>query len=158
MSKSFSINVVLAVMWLFLAGGGLVGFLTGLIVGFFLISMFRPILNSSDYVRRVVAFFRFGWVFVREFIWSNISLARSVLFRPVEKIHPNFITYDVAGLKSWELFILSQAISLTPGTTSVDLIDDGRTLVIHSFDADDPDAVREGIDRTLKSSLLEFTR
>jgi multicomponent Na+:H+ antiporter subunit E len=151
-------NVAVAVLWLFLAKGGLVSFGIGLIIGFVLLATFKPVLGSADYVRRVWAFFAFLLVFTREFVQSNVVIAKAALLRRVEDIHPNFITYDVSGMELWEIFLLSQCITLTPGTTTVDLIDDGNTLIVHAFDADDPDEVRQAIDQTLKYAILRFSR
>jgi len=158
MISPFTINIVMAILWLLLQGGGLIDFIVGLIIGFVLLFIFQSILQSRDYVRRVLAFFVFLGVFLAEFIKSNLNIAGSVLWRPLDDIHPNFITFDVTGMEPWEIFLLSQCITLTPGTTTVDLIDDDQTLVVHAFDADDPDAVRAGIERSLKSAILRFSR
>lgn len=158
MISPFVINIMLAVLWLFLHGGGLVNFIAGFVIGFILLYLFQAILQSRSYVRRVLAFFRFVGVFLVEFIKSNLIIAARVLWSPVEDIHPNFITFDVTGMNRWEIFLLSQCITLTPGTTSVDLINDDRTLVVHAFDADDPDEVREHIETSLKSAILRFCR
>ncbi|MEM6886127.1 MAG: Na+/H+ antiporter subunit E [Verrucomicrobiota bacterium] len=158
MNKSIVIHFSLAGLWLLLTGGGLVSFIIGLIMAFVLLALFQSVLSSEDYVRRVVAFFMFLFVFLREFVLSNVVIAKAVMFRAVEDIHPNFITYDVSGMKQWEVFLLSQCITLTPGTTTVDLIDQGETLIVHAFDADEPDEVRQGIDTTLKQAILRFSR
>jgi len=154
----FVINIIMAILWLLLQGGGLLDFFAGLVIGFILLYLFQAILQSRAYVRRVLAFFTFVGVFLREFVKSNLIIAGSVLWCPVEDIHPNFITFDVTGMDRWEIFLLSQCITLTPGTTTVDLIDDDRTLVVHAFDADDPNAVRESIEKSLKSAILRFSR
>ena len=158
MMKSLVMNVLVAVIWLFLMRGGLVSFIIGMITGFIFLSVFRQVLGSADYTRRVMAFFRFIWVFAREFVLSNITIAKSVVMTPLESIHPNFITYDVEGMRPWEIFLLSQCITLTPGTTTVDLVDEGKTLIVHAFDADAPDEIRESIDQTLKQAILDFSR
>jgi multicomponent Na+:H+ antiporter subunit E len=158
MISPFVINIIMAILWLLLQGGGLVNFLAGLVIGFILLYIFQSILQSRTYVRRVLAFFWFGWVFLTEFIKSNLSIAGSVLWSPIEEIHPNFITFDVTGMDRWEIFLLSQCITLTPGTTTVDLINEDRTLVVHAFDADDPDEVRRNIETSLKSAILRFSR
>lgn len=158
MISPFVINIIMAILWLLLQGGGLLDFFAGMVIGFILLYLFQAILQSRSYVRRVLAFFGFVGVFLTEFLKSNLIIAGSVLWRPVEDIHPNFITFDVAGMDRWEIFLLSQCITLTPGTTTVDLIDHDRTLVVHAFDADDPDEVRENIEKTLKSAILRFSR
>jgi multisubunit Na+/H+ antiporter MnhE subunit len=101
---------------------------------------------------------QFIQVFLREFTLANFSVARAVLFQSRETLHPNFITYDVTGLSPLETLLLSYCITLTPGTTAVDLEDEGRTLIIHALDAHDPERVRGNIDTTLRKALLRCTR
>ncbi|MEM1157044.1 MAG: Na+/H+ antiporter subunit E [Verrucomicrobiota bacterium] len=158
MNKSIVMHLGLASLWLLLTGGGPVSFIIGLAIAYGLLALFKSVLGSEDYVRRVAAFLIFLLVFLREFLQSNFAVAKAVLFRASEDIHPNFITYDVADMKSWEIFLLSHCITLTPGTTSVDLIDGGNTLIVHAFDADEPDEVRLQIDSTLKQAILRFSR
>jgi len=158
MIRFLLVNIGLAGLWVLLMGGGLAGFLMGIVLGYLVLLVFRSVVGSSDYVRRVGAFFYFLCIFTREFLVSNMIIACAVLSRPSDKIHPNFMTYDVSGMKDWEIFLLSQCITLTPGTTSVDLVDEGETLVIHTFDADQPDEVRKSIDGTLKQAILRFSR
>lgn len=158
MIPSLVMNLVIAEIWQLLSGAGMVGFGTGLVLGFVLLASFPNLLGSHEYIRRVLAFFRFLGVFMREFLLSNLAIAKAVLFRKKEDIHPNFLTYNIDGLRAWEVFLLSQCITLTPGTTAVEISADFQTMVIHAFDADDPDGVRASIDQTLKAAILAFSR
>jgi multicomponent Na+:H+ antiporter subunit E len=158
-SVHLTLNLAMALIWLFLsADPGIPSFLIGFFVGFLLLAIFRPILDSGTYVRRSLGLFRFLGIFVQQVLISNYAIAKAVFLRPIEKIRPNFITYDLTGLTQWEILILTHLITLTPGTTSVDIEDDFNTLIIHVFDVEDPDAVRRQIDRGLKQPMLAFTR
>lgn len=156
--KSLGLNLVIAVMWLLLGEASPASFAIGLLLGFALIAAFRRVLGSEDYVRRCLAFVRFVIVFVGEFVRANATVAWAVLFRSRNSMHPDFVSYDVAGLSRAEILLLSYCISLTPGTTTVDISEDFSTLVFHALDADDADAIRAEIDRTLKRGILSFTR
>ena len=57
-----------------------------------------------------------------------------------------------------EIILLSHSISLTPGTTSVDVDLEKRELLIHALEADDPAAIVEDIRENLLKPLLGFTR
>ena len=156
---SFSLNLLIAAIWLLLSTEpSATVFAIGFVVGFVLLAMFRDVLGSTDYVRRCVAFGRFLLAFLRAFLQANVAVARAVLVQSRESLHPNFITYDTTGLTPAEIVLLSYCISLTPGTTTVDVTPDFRTLIVHAFDADDPDAIRADIDRALTRSILGFTR
>jgi multicomponent Na+:H+ antiporter subunit E len=156
---SLIINLIIATIWLFLStertlGDWIIGFLIGLLV----LWIFHPVMDSRGYVRRWVALVKFLWIFTGEFILANISVAKAALFQSRESLYPNFITYDVSGLKPFEIVLLSYCITLTPGTTSVDLRDDSKTLIFHALDAHGPEGVRGRIKRRLETPLLHVTR
>ncbi len=156
---AFGLNLVIAIIWLFLSQSPTtVGFGVGFGIGFALVAAFRHVIGGEAYVRRCLAFLWFVLVFLREFLVANVTVAAAVLFRSRESIHPNFLTYDVTQLTRGEILLLSYCITLTPGTTTVDVSPDFNTLTIHALDADQPDQVRAAIDRSLKKSILAFTR
>jgi len=158
MSRGVAIHAATTALWLLLQQGGVSSLLTGIVFGFLLLVVLRDLLGVRDYVRRVLGFFKFCWVFGRELVLANFTLARAVLFRPVREIRADFLSLPVAGLSPLEIYLLAQCITLTPGTTTVEVAGDGSELVLHAFDASDPQAVRDGIDRTLRAAILEFTR
>jgi multisubunit Na+/H+ antiporter MnhE subunit len=156
---SLGLNLLLAVVWLLLSKEPTPGvFAVGMLMGFALLAAFPTLLASRDYVRRTLAGLRFLLVFLREFVMANFTVAWTILFRPRTSLHPNFLTYDVAGLNPGEILLLSYCISLTPGTTTVNVSDDFQFLVLHALDADDPARIRENLDRVLKHGILAFTR
>ncbi|HWL53514.1 MAG TPA: Na+/H+ antiporter subunit E [Chthoniobacteraceae bacterium] len=157
--KSLVLNLVLAVIWLFLnPEPSLSTFFIGLILGFALLAAFHSVHNSLDYIRRTLAFFRYLLVFTKEFLVANLLVLRAVLFQKNEELYPNFMTYDVTGLSDLEIMLMYYCISLTPGSAAVSLTDDKRTMIIHVFDARDPDEVRRQLDTILKAGILAFTR
>lgn len=157
--KSFSLNLLIAIIWMLLsAEPSVAAFVLGGLVGFALLAVFHRVLGSGEYLRRGFALARFALVFTREFLVANASVVWIVLFRPNESLHPNFVTYDVAGMKPFEILLLSYCISLTPGSTTVKVTDDFQTLVLHTLDAEDAAAIRARLDRVLKRGILSFTR
>jgi multicomponent Na+:H+ antiporter subunit E len=157
--RSLGMNLAVAVMWLLLSAVPSVGALgIGFVVGFALLAVFQSVVGSRNYVRRVLAFVRFLGRFSLEFVIANLKVAWAVLFRSRESLHPDFVTYDVTGLTRTEILLLSYGVSLTPGTTTVEISEDFTTLTFHALDADAPDAIRDRIDRTMKSWILSFTR
>lgn len=157
--KSLVLNLLIAVVWLLLnAEPSVAAFALGGLMGFALLAVFRRVLGSADYVRRVFALGRFALVFTWEFLVANATVVWTVLFRSKESLHPNFLSYDVAGLKPIEILLFSYCISLTPGSTTVKVTDDFQTLVLHTLDVNDADATRARLDRVLKHGILSFTR
>lgn len=157
--KSLTANLCVAIIWMLLHGEpSLVVFLVGWAVGFALLALFSPVLRSGAYVRRTLGLGRFLAVFGRAFVTSSWQLLMLVLMRRVRDLHPRLITYDVRGLTMLEILLLSHSISLTPGTTTVDVSPDRNHLVLHVLDAPEPETVRRDIDQTLRSAILGFTR
>jgi multicomponent Na+:H+ antiporter subunit E len=157
--QSLTLNLVIAVIWLLLsAEPSFLAFLHGLLLGFAFLALFQRVMNSGQYVRRTLAFFRFVFVFLREFLMANYAVTKTILFGSMKDLYPNFITLDVAGMQPFEIVLLSYCITLTPGTTSVDIDEPFQTLIVHALDAKDPVAVRDSINRSLRDSILSFTR
>src|SRR5690606_30103991 len=80
--------------------------------------------------------FRFSLYFIKILVISNLQVAREVL-TPGLKITPSFLRYRVEDLTDIQLTTLANSITLTPGTLSVDVSDDGRWLYIHAMYAQD---------------------
>jgi multicomponent Na+:H+ antiporter subunit E len=157
--KSAALNLLIAVVWMLLGQElSLFNLGVGFVIGFVLLALFRPVFGSHHYVRRVLG----GAAFVGIFFWAFISscgnLAAAALFVPKSRLHPRLLEYDVSGLTRFEILLLSQCISLTPGTTTVAISPDFQTFLLHAFNTDEPEEVRRLIDRTLRRGILAFTR
>lgn len=157
--RSLLLNLLVAFLWLLLQPQpALLDFAFGFTLGFALLALFRPVLHSEDYVRRMVAGVAFAGVFAKAFLFSCFELIKITLFVPFSRLQPEIIRYDVKGLSKVEILLLSHCISLTPGTTTVDVAEDFSHLKLHVLDCPDPDSVRRSIDETLRRGLLAFTR
>jgi multisubunit Na+/H+ antiporter MnhE subunit len=117
-----------------------------------------PLRSLRTWPRRAFHLVRFGSRFVRALLVSNLQMARVVLFRPVRDLAPDFIAYPISGLTPLEIVVLSHCITLTPGTTSVEISADRTTLLVHALEADDPAGVCAAIKRDLEAPLLAWTR
>jgi len=156
----FVVNLMIAVAWVFLGENPrFEDFVIGYIIGFVLMVICSPLLKSEQaYMRRTLALARFSFHFILLFLQSNWVLAIAVLRQPINTIEPNFVEYDIEGLSLLEFMLLTHCISLTPGTTSSYVSGDRSRLMIHAFDARDPDSVRKEIYEKLERPILAFTR
>lgn len=114
--------------------------------------------TSHPWPLRIVGFLVYLVCFSRELVLANISLAKAVLFMKRADMAPGFLTYPLKGLNRFEILILTHTITLTPGTTSVEVAPDFSVLTVHAFDARDPEAVRASIKNGLETPLLAWTR
>ena len=157
--RSLLLNLLVALVWLLLQAQPSIGaLLFGWVIGFGLLALFRPILDSGDYVRRMLAGLWFGVVFAREFLVACLQLIRLILFVRRDRLRPAFLIFDVADLTRVEILLLSHVVTLTPGTCTVDVSSDFKRLYLHALDCPDPEQVRADIERTFKCGILAFTR
>ena len=82
-----------------------------------------------------------GW-FVREVTIANFRMMRFTV-SPLSAMAPGIVAVPLDhDLSDLEITTLASLVSLTPGTLSLDVTADRRTLYVHAMDASDPDAVR----------------
>ena len=93
-------------------------------------------------------------IFFRELTLSNIAVLRVVL-RPKMDIAPSIFAYPTDLRDDWEITLLSNLITLTPGTLVVHVSDDQRTLYIHAIDVDNIDDEIDSIKQTFEKAIKE---
>lgn len=95
------------------------------------------------------------FVFLIELVKSNFDVARRVL-TPSLPINPGIVTFKTKLKSDFAKMMLANSITLTPGTLSVDLIDD--TYYIHWIDVKttDPEKTHEIIAEKFEKILLKI--
>lgn len=92
---------------------------------------------------------------LRDIAVANIEVALLVL-GPKKRLRPAFVRYPLELENEFAAILLASTISLTPGTVTVDVDLEGRTLLIHCLNAPDPEALVCRIRRTYESRLKEI--
>lgn len=98
---------------------------------------------------RVVAF---AGYYTYEFIYSNVQVLEEVL-RPRQRAAPAVVTLPLRCRTPVEIAFLANAINLTPGTLTLEIMVDPPTLYVHGMFAPDPDAFLQQLRRTEKRLL-----
>jgi multicomponent Na+:H+ antiporter subunit E len=152
-------NILLAVNWALLTGQfNLENLVAGFVIGFLLLWIVRQSFGQTDYFPKVRNAISFSIHFVLELLVANLSVARTVLFEPRDKINPAFLAIPLEAKTDAEIALLANLITLTPGTLSLDVSTDRKVLYIHTLDVEDVDALRVEIKRSLERGLLEVMR
>jgi multisubunit Na+/H+ antiporter MnhE subunit len=112
----------------------------------------RPLL------RRVLGFVLFAVLFLRALVVASLQITRTILFEKRGTLAPGFLTYPVEELSPFEILVLSHCITLTPGTTTVEISADFTQLTLHALDARDPEATVSSIRSDLEVPILWWTR
>jgi len=154
----FAFNIVLAVVWASLTGDFS---LTSLVVGFALGSgalyMGKSLFPGCDlYFKRVWRWSRLITLFLRELLASSVQVVWDVV-TPTHRARPRIISMPLDVKDEMEVLLLTNMISLTPGTLCLDVTKDRSTLYIHAMFGDDPDEVRrqikDGMERWVKEAM-----
>jgi len=87
---------------------------------------------------------------------ANVDVALIVLFKPARALQPAWICVPLDIRTPEAITALAGTITLTPGTVSCDLADDGHAILVHCLHAPDPAAVRDDIKARYERRLKEI--
>lgn len=101
-------------------------------------------------------FLSYAMIVLWDIIVANIQVAWIVLTKPNSKLKPAWIVVPLDLREPEAITILAGTITLTPGTVSADLSDEGHSLLVHVLHTEDPDAERDGIKERYERRLKEI--
>ena len=154
----FSVNILLAAGW-----GALTGSLTrfsltsGFILGFGILWVLQPLVGgTSGYFLKVFYWLKLIVLFHYELIVSSIEVVWDVV-TPKHRARPGIIEMPLDVQSDFGILLVTNLISLTPGTLSLDVSEDRKTLTIHAMFADDPDELchqlKSGMERWVRDAV-----
>lgn len=152
----FALNIALAVAWAALTGNvTLTGILIGFLFGSAALYLTKPLFPGSDrYFNRGYRWVKLVVLFLYELVVSSIQVIWDVL-TPNHKARPGIIAMPLDAKGEMEILLVTNLISLTPGTLSLDVTEEQDTLLIHAMFADDPDAIREQMKTGMERWVIE---
>lgn len=151
----FILNIALAVIWAALWGSPTLLMLgSGYVLGFLTLWFSAPVFGLTDsYFLRSWRIVRLILFFIYELVMSSLRVAWDVM-TPGDSSTPAILEMPLDMKSDIEILMVTNLISLTPGTLSLDVSDDRKTLTFHAMYADDPQAViddlRNGMERLVK--------
>ncbi len=94
-------------------------------------------------------------VFIRELLKANFDVARRVI-SPSLPINPGIVKFKTNLKSDYAKMVLANSITLTPGTLSVDIVDD--TFYVHWIDvkSTDPEQAFKDIAESFEKILLKI--
>lgn len=151
------LSALLVIVWMLLvnrfAWGSL---LFAIIIAVTVPVMIAPFWPDRPRLHKPVKFLRYGAMVVWDIIVANIQVARIVLFVPNSKLKPAWIKIPLDLTAPEAIAVLGGTITLTPGTVTCDLSEEGHALLVHCLHAPDPDAVRDEIKSRYEARLKEI--
>lgn len=151
------LTLILTIVWMLLQNdisGGMVvfGFILGVIIPWGT-SVWWPDTPNSFSVGKMMIY---SIIVIWDIIVANIEVAWIVLTVPTAKLKPAWIIVPLRLREPEAITLLAGTITLTPGTVSTDLSDQGHSLLVHVLHTDDPGAVRDDIINRYEARLLEI--
>ncbi|RQD67418.1 MAG: Na+/H+ antiporter subunit D [Tindallia sp. MSAO_Bac2] len=138
--------VLLFLFWMVLSPGfGLQTILLGLLISALIVVYSKDILFSATEMplyrmKHFGNMMRFIGVLIVEIFKANIDVARIVL-DPKLPIQPHFVKVPMMLKNDMNKVIFGNSVTLTPGTLTVDIVDDG--FIIHALTTDAADAMED---------------
>lgn len=151
------LTLLLAAVWVMLVNViTLNAIVFGLIVGIVV-----PLVTSAYWperprLRNPRMIVEYMLVVLWDIVLANIQVARIILFKRNDDMQPGWITVPLDLRTPEAITILAGTITMTPGTVSSDLADDGRALLVHCLDAPDPEQVVADIKSRYEARLKEI--
>lgn len=155
MALQILLNFILALLWTFLEGSfSAATFVSGYLLGFIIIFVMRRFFTSRLYIYRIFSVIKLTLIFLRELILSNIAVIKVVL-KPKLDMQPGIFALETELKKDWEITLLSNLITLTPGTLVIDVSPDNKILYIHAMDIQDVEEAINSIKQSFEKAIME---
>jgi multicomponent Na+:H+ antiporter subunit E len=150
--------LLLALAWLALTGSPTIpNAVLGLALAALASSFARRERRRQEIAIRPMRIARLGILFVRELVLSAYRVARLVL-TPRMDLKPGIFAYSLRVDRNFEITLLANLITLTPGTLSVDVSADRKTLFVHAIDCSDLQGTRRHIAEGFERRIMEAFR
>lgn len=152
------INIIISIMWMFLSETyTVVSFLSGYLLGILLLFLLRRFIPGRFYIVTLFKIIKLILIFTRELISSNIAIVKLVYQRaPVYE--PGIFALPTDLKTDWEITLLANLITLTPGSLSVSISDDQSKIYVHAMDIDEVEKSIVDIKNTFEKAIMEVTR
>ncbi len=147
-------SILLALVWAALQGEISLGNLVvGYVVGYAILALLaRGGVMPSTLASRTARALELAAFFARELVVANFRVAADVVRGT--RIEPAVVAIPLDITTDGEILLLSMLINITPGSVTIDLSDDRRSLYVHVMHVTSPDATRreikDGFERRVK--------
>lgn len=149
---------LLALLWLAVSGSFTVAnLLLGLAVGALSLFLVRDRFQPDGRRIRPLKVLSLTILFLRELALSAWKVAVLVA-SPTMRLRPGIFAFPLTVDRDFEITLLANLITLTPGTLSVDVSPDRKVLYVHALDCSDPAGARRDIATGFERKILEAFR
>jgi len=158
MSNLFLLNIFLAGGFCAILGQvNLSGFVAGFAVGYMALWVTRPLYGETTYFMRVIKILYLAGYFIWQLLVSNFRVLWDVV-TPKHISKPGVIAVPLDAESDFEIMMVANLVSLTPGSLTLDVSDDRKRLYVHMMFLDDVEAARREIKQGIEKRVLEAIR
>ncbi len=151
----FALNTLLALGWAALMGSfSLASLLIGFTIGYVALWVLRSLFGETNYFERVWRVLKLAVLFIYELFVSSFRVVWDVV-TPAHLSRPGIIAMPLDAKGEGEILLVASLISLTPGTLSLDVSSDQKTLYVHGMFVDDPDTLRRELKQGMERWVIE---
>ena len=150
-----AVNLVLTLIWAAVSGSfSLPNLILGFATGALSLWLVREQLSAVRHAVRPLKLLLLIGLFFKELSLSAIKVAILVV-RPNMQLRPGIFAFPLTLTRDFEITLLANLITLTPGTLSVDVSADRKTLYVHALDCHDPAAEKRAISSGFERRIRE---
>lgn len=147
-----------ALVWLAVSGSFTVpNLLLGIAAGALSLLLIRGHIQPDGRRLRPLKILSLLALFIKELALSAWKVAVLVA-RPKMTLKPGIFAFPLTVDRDFEITLLANLITLTPGTLSVDVSADRTVLYVHAIDCSDPAGARRDIANGFERKILEAFR
>lgn len=151
------LTLTLTLVWLMLVNEVTTGQLVlGLVLGIAVPLVTAAYWPGRPRVRHPIRWIEYALLVLWDIMVANVQVAYLIIFRKNEELRPHFLTVPLELTSPEAITVLAGTITMTPGTVSADLSADGRALLVHALDTDDPAGVAADIKSRYEARLKEI--
>ena len=158
MTGLYLVNLLFTFAWGAVTGSfSVVNLILGFCLGGIALFLIREQVGTFGYYMRALKVLLLFGTFIYELVLSALRVAR-ILISPKIDLKPGIIAYPLTVDRDFEITMLANLITLTPGTLSVDVSEDRKFLFVHCIDAPDHENTIEEIKNSFERRIMEAFR
>lgn len=157
MRPAFTV-ALFALAWLAVSGSFTIpNLLLGIVAGALSLALIRDHIRPDGRRIRPLKLLSLLLLFIKELALSAWKVAVLVA-SPKMALKPGIFAFPLTVDRDFEITLLANLITLTPGTLSVDVSADRKVLYVHALDCSDPVGTRREIAGGFEKKILEAFR
>ncbi|MEM7399079.1 MAG: Na+/H+ antiporter subunit E [Pseudomonadota bacterium] len=133
------LTLLIVVVWILLNGISWGAAVLGLFLGVVVPKLTSAFWPDRPLVKNPLTIIEYALIVLWDIVIANFQVAYLILFRRGDDLHSQFVTVPLDLRTPEAISALAGTITMTPGTVSATLSADGRALLVHCLETDDPE-------------------